>query len=189
MTSTVINGVDYGPIAPLVGTWEGNQGTDIAPEPDGVEENPFYETITFEAIGDVTNAEEQNLAAIRYQQIVRRKSDHEVFHDQTGYWLWDGAAQAVMQSLSIPRGVTLLAGGGATVDGQRIELKVHAALDDPDWGIVQSPFMRDKAKTVSFTHELTLQGDELNYFETTLVDIYGNPRFEHTDGNRLVRKK
>jgi hypothetical protein len=93
MSSSVIDGVEYGPLAALVGTWGGDKGLDISPEPDGQEENPYYETIVFEAIGDLTNAEEQKIAMLRYLQIVRRKSNDEVFHDQTGYWMWDAAAE------------------------------------------------------------------------------------------------
>ena len=40
--------VDYGPLAGLIGTWKGDKGLDVSPEPDGKEENPFYETIVFE---------------------------------------------------------------------------------------------------------------------------------------------
>ena len=39
--------VDYGPLSKLIGVWKGDKGMDIAPEPDGTEENPYYETITF----------------------------------------------------------------------------------------------------------------------------------------------
>ena len=52
-----------------------------------------YETITFEAAGDVTNAERQTLAVVRYHQVVRRKSNDEVFHDQVGYWTWDASGR------------------------------------------------------------------------------------------------
>ena len=45
-------------------------GIDIAPEPDGTETNPFYETITFTEADDVTNAESQALVALHYHQIV-----------------------------------------------------------------------------------------------------------------------
>lgn len=103
--------IDYGPLAGLIGTWEGNKGLDVSPEPDGWEESPYYETIAFETVGDVTNAESQRLVVARYQQIVRRKSTDKVFHDQTGYWMWDADAGAVMQSLTIPRAVCVLAGG------------------------------------------------------------------------------
>jgi len=189
MTDTTINGVDFGPLAGLVGIWDGDRGMDVAPEPDGVEKSPYYETVTFEAVGDVDNAEKQHLAVVRYQQIVKRKSNDEVFHDQTGYWLWDAATGVVMQSVSIPRAVTLLAGGDATTTDKGITLKVQAKLGDPDWGIVQSPFMRDNASTVSFEHELTVNGDQMAYSETSLIDIYGKPQFEHTDRNKLVRRQ
>ena len=183
--------IDYGPLACLVGSWEGDKGLDVAPEPDGTEENPYYETVSFEAIGDVTNAESQTLAAVRYQQIVRRKSSGEVLHDQTGYWMWDAAAGTVMQSIAIPRAVCLLAGAswtGSVAQGSPVELSVSAALDDPDWGIIQSPFMRDEARTVSFRHDLVVDGKTLSYSETTVLEIYGRT-FDHTDRNELTARE
>ncbi len=83
--------IDYGPLRQLIGTWTGRGGLDIAPEPDGTERNPYFETIVFETGGDVTNAESQDLAFIHYRELVQRESNDEVFHDQTGYWIWDEA--------------------------------------------------------------------------------------------------
>jgi hypothetical protein len=111
MTETNDKNVDYGPLAGLIGTWQGDKGMDVAPERDGSEESLYHETITFQAIGDVENAESQRLAAIHYRQIVRRKSNDEIFHDQTGYWMWDARAGVVIHSLLIPRAVGILAGG------------------------------------------------------------------------------
>jgi len=187
-SSTVIEGVDYGPLALLPGTWLGRSGMDVAPEPDGKETNPYYESIVFEAIGDVTNAEQQILAAIRYHQVVRRTSNDKVFHNETGYWLWDMAQSLVMQTLTIPRGVSLIAGGSYQIgqDGSPTVLTVRAAIDDVDWPIAQSPFMRDNAKTVEFSHTISVAHATLSYSETTIVDIY-NKRFEHTDENSLTR--
>jgi len=187
--NTSINGLDYGPIACLVGTWDGDKGMDISPEPDDIEKKPYYETISFEAIGDVTNAEKQTLAVIRYQQIVTRKSNDQVFHDQTGYWMWDSATGVVMQSISIPRAVTLLAGGKATVTDKCTTLNVQAKLGDPDWGIVQSPFMRDNASTTAFELQLTVNKDAMSYSQTTFLDIYGKSSFDHTDRNKLTRRQ
>jgi hypothetical protein len=51
---------------------------------------------------------------------------------------------------------------------------------------VQSPFMRDHARTLAFRHRITVDGDRLTYTETTVVDIYGK-RFDHTDTNTLTR--
>ncbi len=188
MTDTFIDGIDYGPLACLVGTWKGDSGMDVAPEPDDDEHNPFYETIVFEAAGDVTNAEEQTLSVVRYHQEVSRKSNDMVFHDQVGYWLWDAASGAVVQSLSIPRAVTLLAGGKATVESDRTVFEVRAADGDDQWGIVQSPFMQENARTLGFRHKLTVSGNTMSYNETTLLDIYGKHNYEHTDGNTLSRQ-
>lgn len=181
--------IDYGPLAALIGAWAGDKGIDIAPEPDGQEENPYYETLVFEPLGDLSNAESQQLAIVRYQQIVRRKSNDEVFHDETGYWLWDASAGVVMHTLTIPRAVCVIAGGHFTASENQngtITLEVAAKLGDPDWGIIQSPFMRDNASTLEFRQRLIIEGDQLAYAETTVVDIYGR-RFDHTDQNELTR--
>lgn len=183
-----VNDVDYGPLTGLIGTWEGDKGMDVSPEPDGTEENPYYETITFEAAGDVTNAESQTLAVVRYHQVVSRKSNDQVFHDQIGYWLWDSATKTIVQSVNIPRAVAVLAGGTFTGNAKADEvvLEVRAKRGDDDWGIIQSPFMRDKASTEAFEHKITVGGDRLSYAETTYLQIYGR-RFDHTDQNELRR--
>ena len=111
--SNIIDGISYGPLAALVGVWKGDKGMDVSPEPDGQDESPYFETIKFEAIGDVNNAERQTLAALRYHQVVSRKRDEKVFHNESGYWMWDAEQCIVMQALSIPRGVCLIAGGQA----------------------------------------------------------------------------
>lgn len=179
--------VDYGPLAGLLGRWSGDKGIDVAPEPDGPDNNPYYETLTFEGCGDVDNVGEQFLSIVHYKQVVQRKSNDEVFHHQVGYFLWDAAAKVVMHSFTIPRGVALVAGGKASQTGQQIMIEVAAGKSAPEWPIAESPFMNAKAKTVGFTMNLMLEGDQLSYRQTTLLDIYGNHQFEHTDENQLNR--
>jgi hypothetical protein len=136
----------------------------------------------------VTNAESQNLAAVHYRQIVQRKSDGEVFHDETGYWMWDGEAQMVMHSLVIPRAVCLLAGGkyeGKKDREGRTIIEVAAKIDDDNWKIIQSPFMQDNASTREFRQRVVVGNGNLSYSETTMLEIYGKT-FEHTDQNELV---
>jgi hypothetical protein len=189
-THSTIDGIDYGPLAALVGTWEGNKGVDRAPEPDGEERNPFYETIIFEAAGDVTNAERQTLSVVRYHQVVSRKSNDEVFHDQVGYWLWDPADNTLVETFTIPRGVAVVAGGKlapAADAGQELVLEVAAEAGAPEFGIVQAPFMFKQAKTTAFTHTLTVQGDEMRYTESTILDIYEKKSYDHSDVNTLRR--
>lgn len=182
--------VDYGPLTSLIGIWKGDKGMDVAPEPDGPEHNPYYETIEFTGAGDVTNAESQLITAVHYRQVVQRKSNDKVFHDETGYWMWDAANNMVMHSLTIPRAVCVLAAGvytGQTTDTGATVLQVAASADSQDWNIIQSPFMRDNARTLAFSHKLIVGDNTLAYQETTIVDIYGN-QFEHTDENELTRQ-
>jgi hypothetical protein len=188
MNNPVYEDCDYGPLACLPGIWKGDSGEDIAPEPDGDERNPYYETLVFETAGDVTNAEEQTLAVVRYHQLVSRKTTGKVFHDQVGFWLWNSASGEIVQTLTIPRAVTLLAGGYAISEGGRTIFRVRAAEGDARWGIVQSPFMQEKARTLEFRHELTVEGDKLSYEETTILDIYGKPTYPHSDRNTLQRQ-
>ncbi|MDD5375585.1 heme-binding beta-barrel domain-containing protein, partial [Acidithiobacillus sp.] len=103
-TDTVIDGMDYGPLATLVGTWKSSAtgGVDVAPGgagsnvgKGGVAVEPFYETITFTPAGDATNASDQHLAAIFYHQQVFRKRDNKQFHDQIGYLIYDKANRIV----------------------------------------------------------------------------------------------
>lgn len=182
------NDVDFGPLKDLIGVWKGDDGVDVAPEPDGSETNPYLETITYSAVGGVTNAESQHLATVHYRQIVQRKSNGEVFHDETGYWMWDPEAETVMHSLVIPRAVCVLAGGkytGSKDAAGRAIIQVAAKIDDDSWKIIQSPFMLKNASTTEFRQEIIVGNGKLSYSETTMVDIYGK-MFEHTDQNDLV---
>ena len=181
------NEIDYGPLQGLIGRWKGDKGIDIAPEPDDTERNPYYETITFEAAGDVENAEKQTLTIVRYHQEVFRKSNDEQFHDQLGYFTWDAETGVITHSFVIPRGVAVVAGGKVIEQsGDEITIKVDAADDNADRGISQAPFMRDNARSVSFTQTLILTNDSLSYEETTVLDIYGRT-FNHIDKSKLTR--
>jgi hypothetical protein len=187
---TTIDGINYGPLAALVGTWRGDKGVDRAPEPDGEERNPYYETIRFETAGDVTNAEQQTLSVVRYHQVVSRKSNDKVFHDQVGYWLWDPADDTIVETFTIPRGVAVVAGGklGEPADlAQELVFEVAADANSPEFGIVQAPFMFKQAKTTAFTHSLTVKGDEMRYTESTILDIYDKTSYDHKDVNTLRR--
>ena len=73
MQDTVIEGIDYGPLRGLIGVWQGNQGVDVAPEPDADEVSPYYEFLIVEAAGDVTTAEERTLTAPRPHPAGRRR--------------------------------------------------------------------------------------------------------------------
>ena len=181
--------VDYGPLKYLVGTWQGQKGMDVSPEIGGSEKSPYYETITFEAAGNLTNAGIQKISMVRYHLVVNRKSNKEVFHDQIGYWLWEEVTNTVVHSFTVPRGVCVLAGGkfkANTKSKNNIILEVQATLKGKDWSIIQSPFMRDNASTLAFKQKVKIIGNKLEYSETTFLKIYGK-KFNHTDKNKLTR--
>jgi hypothetical protein len=187
---TVIAGINYGPLAALVGSWQGDKGVDRSPEPEGEERSPYYETIDFEAAGDVTNAESQTLSVVRYHQVVTRKSNDEVFHDQIGYWLWDPADNTIVESFTIPRGVAVVAGGTLAPPAdasQELVFEVAANAGSSQCGIVQAPFMFEQARTTAFRHTIAVKGDEMRYSQSTTLDIYDKKSYDHSDVNTLRR--
>ena len=184
--STSINGVDYGPLHQLIGSWRGEKGLDVAPEPDGEDKHAYYDEITFVPSGAAENAEEQNLVTVRYHQLVRKRSNGKIFHDQIGHWIYEPSSGMIVHSLSIPRAVCVLAGGTLEQNGDETIFNVEATAGSETFGIVQSPFMLEKAKTTAFSRSLAIAGDQMKYEETTSLEIYGR-QFAHTDGNELTR--
>jgi len=186
MTS-VIDNVDYGPLAQLLGKWVGNKGLDNAPDADA---NPdmtdFTDEMTFTVAGPAENAEEQNVVSIRYHHVVRKIENGHIFHDQIGHWIYEKSTNIIMHSLSIPRAVCLLAGGKYHEEDGASIFNVEAKAGSETYGIVQSPFMLEKAKTKAFKMNLSVKNNELNYHEVTSLHIYGKD-FEHIDRSTLNR--
>lgn len=177
---------NYGPLRDLIGSWQGNKGEDIAPEPDGTEVNSYYEHLEFKGLGVTENAEEQKLSVVFYSQEVRRNSNDKLIHHETGYWLWEQDSETVMHSLTIPRGMCVLASGSFDQSPEEAILNVSATLEEQEWQIIQSPFMTRKAKMKSFQQQFKVKADELSYSQTMMLDIYGK-EFEHTDNSVLTR--
>jgi hypothetical protein len=183
----IIDGVDYGPLAQLLGKWIGDKGLDIAPDADGNPDlSPFSDELTFTVAGRTENAEEQELVVIKYHQVVRKKENGLIFHDQIGHWMYEPTTGLIMHSLTIPRGVCVLAGGSVEVEGSKSSFEVKAKQSSDTFGILQSPFMLEKAKTTAFEMKLVVKGNALNYKEIISLIIYGK-KFEHIDENVLQR--
>lgn len=178
---------NYGPLAWLIGTWEGDKGDDIAPGDDrGVENNLFRERITFTPIGMVNN-HEQTLYGLRYSTTAWRIGVSDSFHEEVGYWLWDSANQQIMKSFIVPRGVTVLAGGTADVGAKKISMQ--AKLGSPTYGICSNQFLDLEFKTIQFDLSVTIHNENSwSYEEDTQLLMKGkNEAFHHTDKNTLFR--
>jgi hypothetical protein len=184
--TSVIAGVDYGPLVGLVGTWKSapNGGVDVAPGQAGSTVgkgkpavSPYYETIKYTPAGGAVNASEQNLAAMYYRQQVFQKSDNKQFHDQAGYLIYDKKAHKVYDSFCIPRAVCVVAEGAP---GTTMTLKTQSK------GVAETQFMLKKDRTQAFSVTFTLSGNTLKYKQTTDLQVYGKP-FSHTDGDTLKK--
>jgi len=178
--------VNYGPLKGLIGTWKGEDGIDVSPEPAEDEQSPYYETLVFEPAGDVDNADSQELVMLRYNQVVVRKRNDEVFHNEAGFLSWDAERELVMQSFAIPRGLALVAGGTSAIDNGVLTINLAAAAGDDQWPISQAPFLSDRARTVRFTRSYRLEQNTLSYSQITSLEIYGRS-MAHTDSNALRR--
>lgn len=185
--NTTIDGIDYGPLAQLLGKWVGSKGMDNAPDANAnPDKTAFTDEITFTVSGPSENAEEQNLVSIKYHHVVRKLENGRIFHDQIGHWLYEKETNSIMHSLSIPRGVCLLAGGQYEESNGESIFSVEARAGSQTYGIAQSPFMLEKATTKAFRMRLTVKGNKLKYHEVTSLHIYGKD-FEHTDESSLTR--
>lgn len=186
--STEINGLDFGPLAQLVGTWESvdSGGVDIAPSQEGSAVGvgasavtPFYEVMTFEVAADATNASDQYLVALYYKQEVFRKTDDSKFHDQRGYFIYDKANQTVYNSFCVPRTTCV------TAEGKAGNIMTLTASGN---GVAESNYMTKNAATTDFTMNINIADDTLTYSQTTALEIYGQA-FSHTDASTLRKVK
>ena len=177
----------WGPLRHLIGNWEGDKGVDIAPSDDRkIEENRFRELVKFEAIGPVTN-HEQILYGLRYSTTAWRLNETDPFHEELGYWMWDGKASQVMRCFMVPRGVTILAGGTVKIDAKEFELK--AQTGSGTYGICSNPYLSQEFETVSYQLNVRgLSSQSFEYEEDTVLKIKGTQKlFHHTDKNLLLK--
>ena len=73
-----------GPLAPLAGTWEGDQGIDISHSNQHARETHFRERITFTPLGPVVNGR-QVLYGLRYSTVAWPLIQEQPFHEEVGY--------------------------------------------------------------------------------------------------------
>ncbi|MGH6965431.1 MAG: FABP family protein [Phenylobacterium sp.] len=177
---------NLGPLTRLAGVWEGRKGVDVNPKAEGPERRNFIERIDMQPIDPQANGP-QLLRGLRYHIHINTEEEDITFHDQVGYWLWDAQTGLVMQSLTIPRGQSVLAGGAAKPDGSG--LLVSARRGDTEYGIVSTAFLEYAFRTDSYTLDVTFNADgSWSYISDTMLTVRGQAEpFRHRDRNRLVR--
>lgn len=177
-----------GPLAHLVGVWEGDKGDDIAPSDDrGTENNKYRERIVFEQVGPIQN-HEQNLHVLRYATKAWRIGAEDSFHEELGYWSWEPTTTEVMRCFLIPRGIALIAGGKAAAQDR--EFRLEATNGSCTFGVCTSPFLDREFKILSYHLTVRIHDEsKFSYEQDTVLKIPGQTEpFHHRDSNTLLRK-
>jgi hypothetical protein len=179
---------EWGPLAALIGEWEGNEGTDFAYANARGEtgETKFREKMSMKPFGPVENGT-QVLYGLDYRTAAWRTEIEEEnpFHTEVGYWLWDAADNQVMRCFMVARGSVLIAGGTVAPDATTFELAAECGSEI--YGILSNPFLAEKARTAGFTCTVTVHDENSwSYDECSTVE---HARFgatiQHTDRNTL----
>ncbi len=177
----------WGPLAGLVGTWEGHHGIDVSFHnvKGKIQETPFYEKTSFKPFGPVENGP-QVLYGLDYRTAAYRMDEDFPFHTELGYWMWDASNQQVMRCFTVPRGFTVLAGG--TVLPTATKFKLEAELGSTSYGLLSNKYLDEVARSTRFDVVVSVDGDSFSYDETTVVEHQRtNGIVLHTDRNTLKR--
>src|SRR6185295_17265320 len=157
-----------------------------SPKAQGPERRVFREHIRMEPIEPQANGP-QLLYGLRYHIHINTAEEATTFHDQVGYWLWEPATGLIMQTIAIPRGQVVLAGGTAKPGDERIS--VEARRGDTRFGICSTTFLEAAFRTDYYRIDITFNADGTwTYVTRTDLAIRGKtPPFNHTDTNTLRR--
>lgn len=180
------NEASWGPLAGLIGTWEGDGGNDasVHVEAPGITETRYRERMTFAPVGPVDN-HGQTLFGLDYRTEAWPLGEENSFHLEVGYWLWDAASETVMRCFMPPRGMTILAGGTAAADATRFTLR--AEVGSETFGILSNPHLARHARSTRYVCEVAIDGDWLTYDETLTIVLAEGGEYPHRDRNRLRR--
>jgi len=176
-----------GPLGPLAGTWEGDDGLDVSfhHDSDEVGETPYREVADFKPFGPVDNGT-QHLYGLDYRASMWRRGEEDPFHTEVGYWLWDAGLGHVMRGFVIPRGSVILAGGEAAADASRFTLEAESG--NPEYGMCTNPYLAGAARCTRYEVTVEIDGETFSYDEDSVLAMANLPEpLHHTDRNTLRR--
>jgi hypothetical protein len=177
---------NLGPLRGMAGIWQGQRGLDVKPKADGPKKQAFVERIELQPIDPQTNGP-QLLYGLRYHMHITKPDKIKTYHEQVGYWLWEPATGTVIHTLTIPRGMVVMAKGHAQADDTSFE--VVATHVDENFGICATPFLNHAFKTRDFRIKVDINSDgSWSYEEDTVLLIKDKIEpFHHTDRNLLFQ--
>ena len=174
---------NLGPLRGMAGIWAGKRGLDVNPN-EGTTRQAYVERYELQPIDPQTNGP-QWFYGLRYHVHIAKPGEVETFHDQVGYWLWEPATGAVLQTLAIPRGQVALVAGTAAPDATEFELR--GTRGSTEYGICSQPFLERNFTTVEIRVTVTINADGTwGYDEDTVLQIPDRDEpFHHTDRHIL----
>ncbi len=178
---------EWGPLAGLAGTWEGDTGLDtaFAHAHEQVLGTPYRERTSLVPFGPVDNGT-QHLWGLDYRRALWKAGQDDPFHTEAGYWMWCARSEEVLMGFVVPRGVTVLAGGTAAADATTMTLR--AAHGEPQYAIGEGMYLAKNASVLSFEVTIAIGEDTWSYEETTMLRMNELAEtFAHTDHNTLRR--
>ncbi|MEO8839634.1 MAG: heme-binding beta-barrel domain-containing protein, partial [Herbaspirillum sp.] len=134
------NLAELGPMAGLIGVWEGNSGTDTSPGmPDQNKtdvEKGYREQWVLEHVPAGAQNHNQKLQVLTFATSAWRgtpctagKIAGEAFHAQAGFMTWDAADKQLLASFAVPRGIVINAGGTVEPNATSFELVAEAGSE------------------------------------------------------------
>jgi hypothetical protein len=177
---------EWGPLAGLIGEWEGDEGIDVSYHnvEREVGETKYREKVSMKAFGPVDNGT-QHLYGLDYRMAAWRAGEEDPFHTEVGYWLWDAETKQVMRCFTVPRGSTLIAGGTANANDTKFSMEANCG--DETYGILSNKYLAEKARTSKYTCTVTIDGDSWSYDEITTYHHAIGGEIAHIDRNVLHR--
>jgi hypothetical protein len=177
---------NLGPLSGMAGVWTGARGLDVKPKDEGPKKQAYVERLELQPIDPQTNGP-QLLYGLRYHTHITKPEQLKTYHEQVGYWLWEPSTHMVFHTVSIPRGLTLMASGQAAPDATSFTLRATKGAEH--FGICSAPFLAHAFDTVEFVITVTKhpQGS-WTYEEDTVLKIQGQEElFHHVDRNTLIK--
>lgn len=177
-----------GPLTPLVGHWEGNAGMDLSYHNNDNEtgQTGYFEKAWFKPIPVQQNGM-QFMEGLTYQMTAWRHGEEAMdpFYDEVGYLLWDKARGIVMRAVTFGRGICILAGSQAGARDR--ELHFNARPGSPDWGILQNPYLLERAEIKDFRSTFKFSADgSFSYSSDLLLKLAATgEEMHHTDESTL----
>ncbi len=193
MSEEIFGPQRLGPLTPLVGEWEGNVGIDLSyhNEDDVTSKTSYFEKCVFKPIPKQENGK-QSLEGLAYKSTAWRHGEEamEPFHDEMGFLLWDKERGQVIRSVVFGRGIAIQA--GATCGPRDKEIHFKATPGDPVYGILQNPYLMERAELKSFESSFIFNIDGSFTHSSDIVlklAALGGEEMHHTDINTLHKVK